>query len=64
LARGFWRGVIAGSIIGGLLGAWFAPSMKPGLRERVAERGRNMRRRADHLMRRARSEMDEAMEQR
>jgi hypothetical protein len=56
--------MIAGSIIGGLIGAWVAPSIKPGLRERVAERGRNMRRRAEGLMRRARSEMDEAIEQR
>lgn len=64
MARGFWRGLIAGSIIGGFLGAVFAPSMKPEFRERVLERGRHLRKRAERLMGRARREVDEAMDER
>jgi len=51
--------VIAGGIIGGLVGAFLAPSMRPEFRERVMQRGRDMRKKAEHLVRRAQDEVDE-----
>ncbi|HCJ09632.1 MAG TPA: hypothetical protein DHW14_00500 [Clostridiales bacterium] len=63
LARGFWSGVLAGSIIGGIVGALFAPSMNPETRDQLMERGRELRRKAELLVRRAERKIDEALEE-
>jgi len=64
LSNGFWRGVIAGSIIGGIVGALLAPQVPDETRERWMDRGKQLRNRAERLIRRARNDIDEALEER
>jgi len=64
LSNGFWRGVIAGSIIGGIVGVLMSPKVPDETRERWVDRGRQLRNRAERLIRRARNDIDEALEER